>query len=266
MLVARYEMNRDGRDLIVGDIHGGFTTMGAALQGARFDWARDRLFSVGDLVDRGPEPRRALAFMRNPRIHAIRGNHEDMFLECYEDGIPDENALRYWTRHNGMSWWMDIAHDERMAFIEAFRGLPIVMEIETERGLVGVIHGEVPHGMDWATFVQGVEARDKRITKSALWGRTRIEHGDNSGVVGIGRLFCGHTIVKSPVQLGNVYYIDSGSFVGAMTGNPEEGRLTVADLVSRTGIFQNPPSGKFFDIRAEPAEPGQPFGEYARRA
>lgn len=264
MRVVRHALNTTGRDLVIGDVHATFSVVAAALQGARFNWGADRLFSVGDLVDRGPEPKRALAFLRNPRIHAIRGNHEDMFLECYQDGIPDEEVLRYWTRHNGMSWWMDLSHDERMAFIEAFRQLPIVMEIETERGIVGLVHGEVPHGMDWATFVQRIEDGDRHTTKSALWGRNRIQHGDDSGVIGIDRLFCGHTVVNAPTRLGNVYYIDSGSFVGVRENDAEQGRLTIADLCGRTGVFHNPPSGEFFDIRDERAEPGQRFGAYAR--
>lgn len=265
MRVMRHPINETGRDLVVGDIHATFSVVAAALQVARFDWKGDRLFSVGDLVDRGPEPKRALAFLRNPRIHAIRGNHEDMFLDCYQDSIPDEDALRYWTRHNGMSWWMDLTHEERMEFIEAFRKLPIVMEIETERGIVGLVHGEVPHGMDWNTFVRRIEDGDHHVTKTALWGRSRIEHGDDSGVVGVDRLFCGHTIVNAPTRLGNVYYIDSGSFVGVRDNDAQNGRLTIADLCSRTGVFQNPASGEFFDIRTEKAPEGQPFGRYARK-
>lgn len=264
MRFVRHAPNAIGRDFVVGDIHGTYSVVAAALNGVRFDFAHDRLFSVGDLVDRGPEPLRALAFMRNPSIHPICGNHEDMFLEAYADtDEPDEDALRFWTSRNGMSWFMDVDPATRLEFIRAFRALPIAMEIETARGTVGLVHGEVPHGMDWATFVAGVEAGDKRIVKSALWGRTRIEHRNDSGVRGVDRIFCGHSIVGSPTQLGNVYFIDSGSFVGVREDAPDAGRLVIADLVSRTATFRNAPSGEFFDIRNEPAEPGRPFGAYA---
>lgn len=264
MRIARHTLNHDGRDFIVGDIHGTYSVVAAALGGVRFDWARDRLFSIGDLVDRGPESRRALAFMRNPRIWPNRGNHEDLFLEMYEDGdTPPEDAVRYWTSRNGMSWWMDVPQEERLALIAGFRTLPIVQEIETVRGVVGLVHGEVPKGMDWATFVAAIEAGDKHATKSALWGRTRIEHGDDTGVRGIDRVFSGHTIIDQPMRLGNVYYIDTGSFVGVSDKYEGDGRLTIANLISATQTFRNPPSGEFFDIRDEPAAPGAPFGAYA---
>ncbi|MCA4078770.1 metallophosphoesterase, partial [Pseudomonas kurunegalensis] len=53
--IKRFAANRAGRDFAVGDIHGHFTRLQAALDSAGFDPAIDRLFSVGDLVDRGPD-------------------------------------------------------------------------------------------------------------------------------------------------------------------------------------------------------------------
>ncbi len=264
MRVQRHGLNRTGRDWVLGDIHAGYASVAGAVQAIGFDWANDRLFSVGDLVDRGPEPHRTLAFLRNPRVAALRGNHEDMFLELYSDGTPPEAAVEYVTSHNGMGWFRDLPQDERLAFIDAFSKLPIVMEIETSRGMVGLVHGEVPLGMDWAEFVAAIEAGDKRATKSALWGRTRIEHRVDTGVRGIDRVFCGHSIVDTPTRLGNVYFIDSGNFVGVNSGDPDAGRLTVAELISRTMTFQAlPPSGEFFDIRADAVPETAPFGRYA---
>ena len=69
-----------GRDLIVGDVHGCFTKLRASLDAVGFNLERDRLFSVGDLVDRGPESDRALEWLAQPWFHAISGNHEDMAI------------------------------------------------------------------------------------------------------------------------------------------------------------------------------------------
>lgn len=54
-LVRRFDRKPLGRDLIVGDAHGCFTKLQASLDAVGFNLERDRLFSVGDLVDRGPE-------------------------------------------------------------------------------------------------------------------------------------------------------------------------------------------------------------------
>ncbi|MGB0713157.1 MAG: metallophosphoesterase, partial [Gammaproteobacteria bacterium] len=52
--VVRLEHNEVGRDLIVGDIHGEFIALKDRLDELEFVPGRDRLFSVGDLIDRGP--------------------------------------------------------------------------------------------------------------------------------------------------------------------------------------------------------------------
>jgi serine/threonine protein phosphatase 1 len=261
--VVRLSRNTEGRDFVVGDIHGTYSVVAMALQAVKFDWTKDRLFSVGDLVDRGPESPRALSFIKHERIHPIRGNHEDMFLEAYENGIPDEDVLRFWTSRNGMSWWMDLTQQQRMPLVEAFRSLPLVIEVETERGLVGMVHGEVPIGMNWESFKEAIKEGHPAVTKSALWGRSRITHGNNTGVRGIDRVFCGHTIVDGPTRLGNIYFIDSGSFVGVKSGDPAEGRLTMANLLSKTAIFDSRSRVEFHDIRNMPDETGKPFGQYA---
>ena len=50
--LRRMIANLRGRDLAVGDIHGHFQRLQQCLDAVGFDPAVDRLFSVGDLVDR----------------------------------------------------------------------------------------------------------------------------------------------------------------------------------------------------------------------
>lgn len=56
--VLRLPENTRGRDFVVGDIHGAFDKVEAAMAKVGFDVERDRLLSVGDLVDRGAESAR----------------------------------------------------------------------------------------------------------------------------------------------------------------------------------------------------------------
>ena len=52
---------------------------------AGFAPERDRLFALGDLVDRGPRSADALAWMERGCIAlSVRGNHEQMLLERIE--------------------------------------------------------------------------------------------------------------------------------------------------------------------------------------
>lgn len=49
---VRLDRNRPGRDFVIGDAHGAFDQVWRAMKLAGFDRSRDRLCSVGDLVDR----------------------------------------------------------------------------------------------------------------------------------------------------------------------------------------------------------------------
>jgi len=260
MNVTRYPLNTTGRDFICGDLHGSFDVLLQALRHAGFDTKHDRLFSVGDTVDRGSESERALAFLRTPWVHAVRGNHEDMFLDLYANDAPSEAAIEYVTARNGMDWWRALPEDRRRDFIAEFRKMPIAIEIETARGLVGLIHAEVPAGLTWQAFLEQVEHGDDRTIEHALWSRTRVSHADASGVPGVGRLFCGHTPVNRPHRLGNVFYIDSGAVFGLLEHDPRTGRLTLADIASSTASFSVAPPDLHFDLRATPSN--TPFSAY----
>lgn len=72
----RFEINTTGRDFAVGDVHGHFTKLQAALDAVGFNAATDRLFSVGDLVDRGPESADVDTWLAKPWFFAVQGNHD----------------------------------------------------------------------------------------------------------------------------------------------------------------------------------------------
>lgn len=263
-VVKRFAANVHGRDFVCGDIHGSFDQVLDALRSVRFDRAVDRLFSLGDTVDRGPGSPRALKFLAQDWVHAIRGNHEDMFLEMYEDGEPHPAVVEMMTCRNGMAWWNDYPDDQKPLLIEAFRKLPIAIEIETPRGLVGLVHAQVPRGMDWGSFTDALRKGDKDVVKDALWGESRLFRKDDTGVPGIGRVFSGHRVVESTTRLGNVFYIDTGAVFGVRNGDPTVGRLTLASITEATRTFhRDPDTGKLYEVRAS-EEPDTPFGAYAK--
>src|SRR3546814_19392841 len=90
--VQRYPRNETGRDFAVGDIHGHFSRLQALLDAVEFDPSKDRLFSVGDLVDRGPECEQALDWLARPWFHAVQGNHEDIAIRL-DQGNQDERTI-----------------------------------------------------------------------------------------------------------------------------------------------------------------------------
>lgn len=211
--IQRFARNTNGRDLIVGDIHGHFNKLQQALEAINFDTSRDRLFSVGDLVDRGPDCDQVLDWLSRPWFHAVVGNHEDMAIRWPNGNMDIDNYFG-----NGGGWNISNPRELQCEISETLSALPLGIELETEAGLVGIVHAECPFN-DWGKFRAALN--DATISRSdidrieaiAQWARTRIDYGDKKPVEGVHALIVGHTPVEVPVALGNVIYIDTGAWI-----------------------------------------------------
>lgn len=210
-LVARFARNKTGRDLIVGDIHGCFTRLQVHLDAIGFDHARDRLFSVGDLVDRGPESDLALEWLDRPWFHAVAGNHEDMAIRWPKGHMQTSNYAA-----NGGGWNVANPPALQALIADTFAALPIAMELETADGLVGIVHAECPFAK-WQDFTATLETpgisktiRDG-VIDLAQWSRLRIESFDHDSVEGVRAVVVGHTPVERFTSFGNTLYIDTGA-------------------------------------------------------
>lgn len=231
--VQYFEPNRAGRDFVTGDIHGCFAQLESALAQVRFDVARDRLFAVGDLVDRGPDSLTALDWMGRRWFHSCQGNHEWMRL------VPlDMSALTAWLLDNGGEWWLKLESTTRERFLRAMAILPLAMEVATMHGRVGIVHADVSLGMAWAGFTEALENDDPRACEDAVWGRHRAEGRWREPVRGIERVVCGHTVMSDgePHTLGNVWFVDTGAFLFAPHRRP-----TVLSLDVLFGPPASPP-------------------------
>lgn len=261
MLTTRIPLNELGRDFVVGDIHGAYDSLYHALSLVQFDPLVDRLFLTGDLVDRGSRSPESLALLSFPWAYSVRGNHEQMFLDMYEENDPPENILPYMCAYNGMSWWVDVPVSHRKLFLEAWAVLPYAIELETPRGLVGIIHGEVPAGMSWSQFTQALERKDAHVLKSCLWERTRTRFNNTEGVSGIGRVYSGHTIHDGVTQYGNVYMLDTGAVQGE---RGRDGHLTLIAAAARTTLLLDPQNAEANVVVKEDETLSTPFGVYTR--
>lgn len=264
--VKKFGRNTLGRDFVVGDIHGAFDMVLEAMGKAGFNPRIDRLFSVGDLIDRGPGSHRCVRFLAQPYVYAVRGNHEQMLLDLYADGVPNPATIEFMAGRNGFGWWLGVPDAQRTEILEAVARLPLAIEIDTGRGSVGLIHADVPAGMGWGNFLVRLEAGDPDVVHTCLWGRERVKNLDTNGVAGVGRVFAGHTPQwDGALRLGNFYYIDSGAVFGQL-GVKDEGCLTMAEATTRTQVLIAPRQlPGLINLRTTDDCAGQPFGSYAAR-
>src|SRR4051794_8193491 len=97
------------RTLVIGDIHGCYVALDALL-GLVQPAADDRLITLGDYVDRGTDSRavldRLIALYDAGRLIPLRGNHDEMMLQCRSD----HNERRLWLRFGGVQTLVSYGH------------------------------------------------------------------------------------------------------------------------------------------------------------
>ena len=251
-LRPRLERNERGRDLVVGDVHGHFGTLRHALAALEVG-ERDRVFSLGDLVDRGPDSFDAKDWIAGADPSArftavVRGNHEQLMLDALIEGPPRRVGLwqhgiagRAWSlwNANGGGWWSPKnEHHGATAWIDALSRLPFCVRVDTAHGPVGLVHA-CPVWPGWEELeakVVGDRDENHRTRERVLWSRVRHGHvqrelGESGEehvgpVEGVRCVVTGHTPVPEPVRHENVLGIDTGVHID----DRGYGRLTIARI------------------------------------
>lgn len=220
-IIQRFERNATGRDFAVGDIHGHFTRLQVALDAVGFNPSVDRLFSVGDLVDRGPESEQVDSWLAKSWFHAVRGNHEQMAVDAYR-ADPDGRAAEFHLRVGG-AWLYARSSVEQACYVQLLADLPLIIEVETPEGVVGIVHADCPFPT-WATLQEWADGGSgfRNVEEAIQWSRSRLDYQQEHGVAGVRAVVVGHTVVRRPAVLGNVYHIDTGGWM--------DGRFTLLDL------------------------------------
>lgn len=199
--------NKRGRDFIVADIHGYRSKLDEALESVSFNPATDRLISVGDIIDRGPDSPACLALLDEPWFWMTLGNHEQMFLEALADP-SDANWSRWLV--NGGSWVLQTSEAEQKFWQQQLEQLPLTITLACLDQTIGVCHAEYTSAQ-W----QDRQQADDQEAQSWLWGRSRLKIENAARIAGVDWVFSGHTVVQDTQVLGNQVFIERGAYLEA---------------------------------------------------
>lgn len=138
----------------IGDIHGCFDELQALVERIGFDPARDRLWFVGDFVNRGPRSADTVRWVRDLGDHArcVLGNHDLHLLataagirckpgkDRFDDilGAPDRDELLDWLRTRPL-----LHHDADLGFTLVHAGLHPHWDLATAQRLAREIEEEL---------------------------------------------------------------------------------------------------------------------------
>lgn len=211
------------RHFIIGDIHGRLEMLERLLDSADYDPATDMIYTVGDMIDRGPHSVEVLElFSDEPNWYSIRGNHEVM--------VTDDSWYSCWLSNGGVQTLQSLAanaYDENWlkAMIER---LPYVIDVgeQGEEHSFRILHADLPPGWSEDMFqyvLDEAEGDDDPVFSHVLWSRRTIEAGlrnvKNLKLIDAdikfdpnrsGRnVFVGHTPIRNTMTMGDITFLDT---------------------------------------------------------
>ncbi len=202
--VQHHATNLRGRDFVVGDLHGCVDALRYLLRVITFDPAHDRLFSVGDLVDRGEHSEQALALLDKPWFFAVLGNHEDTLC-----AVADGRVRRQWWYGIGGLWAAALPDERLQHYAEILQTLPLVRVVGSGKERFNILHAEF-FGSDAELDAGNFSAETRQ---QLLWGRElAVGNGDPQRQRGLSLTYCGHTPMRDITQIGSQVFIDTGAF------------------------------------------------------
>ncbi len=199
---------------VIGDIHGCFYTLRDLYK--KLVPQTSEIYSVGDLVDRGPKSKDVVQFCIDKNIKPVKGNHEDMMLKTLDGkdstghymngGNATEISYTGLKKHKQLNEYKEAL--EKTGHYDYLNSLPL----KTEIGKILISHAGI------------IENGDDR---SIMWNRTeKLLKLDKFQIIG-------HTPVKEPVY-------EKGWFMNIDTGCVYGGHLT--------GILLDKQKGKLLEI------------------
>ena len=255
--IKKLPTNIYGKDYVIGDLHGCLDLLERLLQKINFDTTCDRLFSVGDLIDRGPYPLSCLQLLDKPWFFAVKGNHEAMLLDCFTEYLPTNklpNTSDFEDSdfiYNGGDWiykWLNLDNNfistELKDALKATAELPLIYCVGSGESRFHVIHAELTkpnifHSdvMVWLDSDIDQWYEDNSITpdieQRLLWSRSLMRFADSETFPpkiqeGLSTTFCGHSITKKPKQFLSHVCLDTGAYM-SINGNTDFG-LSLYDV------------------------------------
>lgn len=176
------ECNSRGRDFVVGDVHGHKEQLQTQLGALEFNPGADRLFFVGDVVDRGPDSSGLVEMIDQRTYISILGNHEAMLIAGFED--PSLIDLH---QANGGAWFYELPLHRQRTIVEQMRGWPWALDVRVGQQRIGLVHADVPNS-NWDLVKQllgnisqawsaGASLSDEHLALVAqplMWQRTLV--------------------------------------------------------------------------------------------
>lgn len=228
---------------VIPDLHGYSGSVKALVNEIIRPQRQDALFFLGDYVDRGPDSKGVIDFIRQLQqekynVVALKGNHEDFMVELYDAELNAKN-----------SWWHNFGNRKQKAWF-AMGGKPTLKSFGVQR------ISEIPADyIEWMRNLPHYHELDRYFlvhaglnckidhpledTRSMLWLR---DYEIKPEKIGGKRIIHGHVPVNMELitmAVNNRHYkfidLDNGPY---LTGKNGFGNLVALELSSMEMVIQ----------------------------
>jgi len=172
-------------DYAIGDVQGCYEPLLRLLEHIQFNESQDRLWFVGDLVNRGPQSLDVLRFVKNLPIPAriTLGNHDLHLLaklftnhtfKNHDDTLhaimtaDDRTILGDWLRKQSL-----LCYDEQLNVVMCHAGIAPVWDFETAKSCARELE-EVLSGDNYADFLANMYGNQPNCWSPSLSGMLRL--------------------------------------------------------------------------------------------
>lgn len=133
-------MQRSERRIVIGDVHGHYDGLMTLLE-ALAPGSDDRVYFLGDLIDRGPKSAQVLEFVKESSYQTLLGNHEQLMLDALPNGPVDLRSWQAWLYSGGDATIASYRDTGMMPYkhLEWMRSLPTHLDL----GDIWLVHAGV---------------------------------------------------------------------------------------------------------------------------
>ena len=225
--ILKLPLDKSKRHFIVGDIHGRYQSFLKLLKEADYDEENDIIYSVGDMIDRGPKSYEVVEyFTSKPNAYSIMGNHEYMAIS--------DQWLNVWLNNGGLRCLKSLEDNgkNQVWLNDKFENLPWIIEVGEleDEHCFRIVHADyepvfndqaAEHLFEIATDEDGEFDGDYKYIQTFIWSRATITQGLNN-VANMKPIhynmsfterkrhnYVGHTPIRKITTVGDITFLDT---------------------------------------------------------
>ncbi len=211
------------RRFCLGDIHGEYEYLKEVLEKSGFNYEKDLLIQIGDLVDRGPEPFKCMdELLMIENLILIKGNHDANFIEYMNNNIDFLGSYPQNGTHTTVAKWKELSQSLKNHYKVAVFDKMVPYHLTSDN--IIFTHGGFPRYDKLDDIHDSVFAWDRELVQEAM----NCKEGEKLPTLyNFKDVFIGHTPTLyfgevKPIYKGGVWNVDTGSGKG--------GPLTIMDI------------------------------------